>query len=398
MRHVIRVNSLIFFLVLLLSTKVFGQASVTETVDLEEMIIGHDPIVDAIIKKRDHYRLHLIYSKAETLPDGTIRIKTGELGSERYFYPASTVKLPVALLTLEKLKKNDLSLDDYLVFTEDVPCGSNRFVENSQNQRLTFRQMLSEMMTVSDNVHYSALFHFLGAEDINASLRSKGYKDVNIYKAFNGCGWQCHYQSPACKVYREGKELFAQKGMETDTLNFLKCYIYDKAKLMGESHEVDREIVSGPYDFNYNLELPLSILHEMMISFYQEELVAPEKRWNLRESDQRFLVKIMTMPPRNLEGQEFKDQDRYPDNLFKFLLLGEAPQGLGKTVSKIGLSYGFTTETAYLDDGKGNGCFVTVSIYTNANKTVNDGIYEYDSLARPFLARLGRILLEASRN
>ena len=37
-------------------------------------------------------------------------------------------------------------------------------------------------------------------------------------------------------------------------------------------------------------------------------------------------------------------------------------------------------------------------MYTNQNKTVNDGIYEYDEISKPFLGKLGTLLLEYESN
>jgi hypothetical protein len=33
-------------------------------------------------------------------------------------------------------------------------------------------------------------------------------------------------------------------------------------------------------------------------------------------------------------------------------------------------------------------------MYTNENDVVNDGVYEYEEMARPFLARLGSLIRE----
>ena len=39
-------------------------------------------------------------------------------------------------------------------------------------------------------------------------------------------------------------------------------------------------------------------------------------------------------------------------------------------------------------------------MYTNNNETINDGIYEYEKISKPFFARLSKLLLEyeAQRN
>lgn len=391
MPHVNGAIKVLLTVFLLVSVSARGQ--VPALVDLEVRLKGMDPLVDSVLNDGDLYRVQIRYALVEDT--GAHRLlEVGSFGDSTYFYPASTVKLPVALLTLEKLKRERLTLDDYLVFTSDAPCGNNRFVENSRKEILTFRRMLSEMMVVSDNDHYSALFHFLGTDAIHRRLEELGYTGARIYKAFNGCEWQCHYVSAPCRVVRNGKEVFCQAPLTGDTTFLSKQFCYDPKKLLGSKHEAYREIVEGPFDFNYSLELPLDELHRMMMSFCLGSDPQSGTSWDIREEDAAFLKQSMIAAPRTLENPKYHDTNRYPDNLYKYLLVGEGPVPGVVSMSKIGLSYGFTTETAYLRTKQGVGAFVSVSMYTNANDTVNDGIYEYETLARPFLSRLARILLK----
>lgn len=83
--------------------------------------------------------------------------------------------------------------------------------------------------------------------------------------------------------------------------------------------------------------------------------------------------------------------------MYKYLVHGDENSKYDSviTYSKLGLSYGFVTETAYVHDPATNRHYVlTLNLYVNSNDTVNDGKYEYEELARPFLARFGQLLLE----
>jgi hypothetical protein len=54
------------------------------------------------------------------------------------------------------------------------------------------------------------------------------------------------------------------------------------------------------------------------------------------------------------------------------------------------MAYGFLIDNAYIIDTKNKiEFFLTVSVYSNDNQTLNDDTYEYDELTLPFLAEFG---------
>ena len=61
--------------------------------------------------------------------------------------------------------------------------------------------------------------------------------------------------------------------------------------------------------------------------------------------------------------------------------------------NKVGRAYGSSIENAYVvDEGSGRSFFATAVLYTNPNRTVNDGVYAYEALADPYFAELGEAL------
>jgi len=70
-----------------------------------------------------------------------------------------------------------------------------------------------------------------------------------------------------------------------------------------------------------------------------------------------------------------------------------------RTFGKIGLSFGFATEIAYVVDlVSKNEFFLSIRIYTNKNQTINDGIYQYEEISKAFFGKIGMLLLEYERN
>ena len=385
--------SCIFFLILV-SSFANGQQRISSEQELLSILSGKDELVDDVLSNREQYRLQLVYTPVLS-PEGrlgeTLNLTTGD-----YFYPASTVKLPTALLALEKLKRLGLSADHVLKLNSDVDCGSSTFVELSQRRDISFKEMISELLVVSDNNYYNSLYHFLSPAEINKRLMEKGYVDSKIYRAFTGCEVSEHL---TCNSYTindsRGNSVYEDSICVLPSIDFEQRYSFDASLLIGKKHEnKEGVIVDGPFDFNYNLEIPLTELHNMLMRLVFPNQFPLSERWDIHETDRLFLLKLLGMYPRELKNPKYKNRERYPDLIYKYLMIGEGNPKAIRTISKIGLSYGFTTETAFVIGADGKGYFLSVSMYTNANDVVNDGKYEYNELARPFLSRIGKILFE----
>ena len=63
---------------------------------------------------------------------------------------------------------------------------------------------------------------------------------------------------------------------------------------------------------------------------------------------------------------------------------------VGYIYTKVGMAYGFLIDNAYIIDTDNNiEFFLTASVYSNNNETLNDDRYEYDEITLPFMAELG---------
>ena len=72
--------------------------------------------------------------------------------ANQYFYPASTVKLPIALFALEKL-------NEYKYLSIDTP-----FMLEDDTLKTTMRRELEKIFVISDNQANNRLFEFLGQD------------------------------------------------------------------------------------------------------------------------------------------------------------------------------------------------------------------------------------------
>ena len=123
-----------------------------------------------------------------------------------------------------------------------------------------------------------------------------------------------------------------------------------------------------------------------------------EERFNISESQRKFLLKAMGNIPREVGY----DSETYYDSYVKFFMFGDTQKPMPDHIriyNKVGYAYGTLTDCAYIKDTKNNIDFmVTATILVNSNGIFNDDTYDYDEVGVPFLAQLGRELYEYELN
>jgi hypothetical protein len=110
----------------------------------------------------------------------------------------------------------------------------------------------------------------------------------------------------------------------------------------------------------------------------------------------------MSQLPRETTYPDYSNYEVYPDNFSKFLMVGNSKEKIPSSIrifNKIGSAYGFTIDNAYIVDFDKNIEFILSAVlYTNENEILNDGNYEYDKTAYPFMDALGDIFYEYEIN
>lgn len=111
-------------------------------------------------------------------------------GQER-FYPASLTKVANLLCFLEGVQKGDFSLDNtyklkqsdkYIRNTKVSGTGNLQFQANGT--KYTYRDILSRMISLSDNVAANIIFDTLGNSKLDSFCERYGLEDTRIYKKY----------------------------------------------------------------------------------------------------------------------------------------------------------------------------------------------------------------------
>ncbi|XOV67932.1 MAG: serine hydrolase [Fluviicola sp.] len=342
--------------------------------------------IDMEVARNPKYRFQFV---ATSIQNGTA-IKSVAYGTDKYYYPASLVKVPAALVLLEVLNERNIPLDAIPVFDTINACGSTKFVEISKEHQVSFRQMLTELIVASDNHFYNAIYHFITPKELNERLRRKGLQGVKVYRAFTGCNRTDQLRTYPYKVFERSspeKLIYVQNASVLDSAVLESQYSFSQNRLFGSKHENSAgEIVEGPYDLNYHIEIPLEQMHTMMRFIFYPSHFPEEKKWNIRESDLTYLKEMLGTFPSEIPTS-YRSLKHLKDREYKYVL--RLQEGKTRTFGKLGLSYGFASECVYVpSEGIGNGVLLSYSVYVNSNDIVNDGEYDYETVARPFAEEL----------
>lgn len=363
---------------------------------LLKKLLGKDELVDKVLQNREKYRLQVVLSRYEK----NELVNHIDWSKDEYFYPASLVKLPTVIAALIKMKSLGIRLDDYIIFHDDGECGSNKFCAKTRTEKLTFRKLIKETIVVSDNDFYNVLYHFSTPALINSVMKEIHCDSTKIYRCFSGCEKEMQVLTLGYDVFDLRDSLVFQSDGDSLEWNHISKLFHDSQdKHVGLKRMEGKSYIHEPYDFCYNLEYPVHDLQNTMLSLLN--WTDSSSYWIMDEQDHKFLLECMTLFPRELGVAKYRDSRKYADNAFKIIAFGDPDQVRDNivTYSKIGYSYGFICETAAVKNTSTEEIFfLTISMYVNANNTMNDGRYEYNSIATPFMGRFTNILIDYLNN
>lgn len=357
------------------------------------------PIVNHVLNNPDSFQYQVIYTQIDRDNANKPVFKNYYLNVDdsRYFYPASTVKLPVTLLSLEKLNKLKINgLDKHTsMLTDSAYSGQSSAARDSTSSTglPSIGHYIRKIFLVSDNDAYNRLYEFLGQQPMNETLWNKGYPKTRIIHRFVKLSPEQNRHTNPIRFVKEGRTVYEQppaySHLKIDTSK--RIYIGDRYL---DSNE---KMVDKPMDFTLKNCFPLQDLQKMLQSVIFPESVPEKQRFNLTEEDRQFVLKYMSQLPSETNLPAY-DTTEFFDSYTKFYFFRDGKSRIPSHIrvfNKAGWSYGFLTDAAYIVDFKNNVEFmITGVIYANADGTLNDDKYEYEKTGWPFFRAVGETIYE----
>ena len=374
----------------LLASFCFLLLSCSSTTNPIELIIKkREPQLKPIYKNKENHNLQILYTKVvrDSLGMPSFIQYDYQADNNVYFYPASTMKLPIVALTLQKINELRNTGINITVESKILLLSADQITTET-----TFKDLISKVFLVSDNSASNILINFLGYNYFNQQMREKGLNTIVLNHKFN----PDPYVKNDWKIYTLDRDLISidetQEIIEHNNLDNL---------LQGKFQILNGEKVATPFNFKTKNKASLRDLDGVMKRIIYPDLFQEQDRINLSDQDYNFLRYWMSRFTFEDIGIEYQKDSQYFDSYNKFFIYGDSTNTIDRKIriyNKVGVAYGALTDISYIRDyQKKIEFFLSATIYVNQNQIVNDNIYEYDDVGIPFLAELARQVYKLER-
>jgi len=371
--------------------------------DLEPLLRGtlsQYDVLQNVLLKPETFNVQILYTQINRKSDNQVEFNHYQLGlnESRYFYPASTAKLPISILALQWLEQQSipgLTKDTTMLTKSSRPGQTAAITDSSSETSLpSIAQYIRKILLVSDNDAYNRLYELMGQEYINNQLRQKGLANTVINHRLSlplPESEQRHYNAIQF-VDNTSQQILALSDRSSDTR-----YTNPATSTLGKAHISNGKLVPAPMDFTEKNRFSVVDYTSVLKRLFFPESFSSEQLFDISEQNRQFIIRYMGLTPSSSEYPAY-DEIEYPDNYAKFLLVGGDPQAIPnhlRIYNKTGWAYGHAIDGAYIIDIDSNIEFMLVAvIYANENDTLNDDTYQLDEIAKPFLRQLGQLIYQ----
>lgn len=329
-----------------------------------------------------------------------------------YFYPASTVKLLVAVCVLRRVRELRQQGGPWAGFTLDTPLAYfpeniepiTRDETNLDGGTLTLRHCIRRALIVSENPPHNRLYEFLGHAGINEELGRLGFEGCVINHRLDDVRSPDEQRTTPRIVatLEDGARLEITK-----RVGMPRPYPEAVARTrVGRGFWREGVQIDGPMEFAApgaeKNRVRLADLHALVCRLIpldgDASHAAAAADLGLSPQDLSFLHGCMTVLPRESPNPIY-DPANYPDDYAKPMLTGvQTLEPRARVINKLGWAYGFVTDAAVVQVPGSVAFGLSFTMWACAKEILGNDDYEYESLAKPFASDLAREALRAVRD
>ena len=384
------------FLLLIYSMSSFAQQRTDKL--LQNVFAGEgDSLFQSVIRHPEIYRSQIIYTRIDRDKHNNPSFTNYyyNYDSLRYFNPASTAKMPLAFLSLEKL--NQLKGTRVNMFTPmQFDSGYSRQTilykdSTAENGLPSIAQFIRKAFLVSDNDAYNRMYEFVGQQAINRRMHEMGYPDFRITRRFMRMNAdENRHTNPIRFIKPDGSLIYLQAmAFNTDSFDFSHINKMGKAYMNSQD-----SLINEPIDFTTANNVTVFHLQQLLQSVLFPNSVPANRSFVLRKDDYDFLYRYLSQYPSETDYPKY-DTGLYYDSYVKFFFRNGSHEipGYIRVFNKVGWAYGCLTDVSYVTDFKNKVEFMlTATIYVNSDGVMNDNKYDYDNIGYPFMYKLGQCI------
>ena len=356
-----------------------------------ESALKSDPYFKEIVKDKEDYEIQVMLTKVNH--DNTkidFQNYQYQHDENKYFYPASTIKLPIVVLTLKKIndlrsKGSDITLKSKIVLNTKDNYSNFKL----QDSITSFQNIIADIFLVSDNSASNILIDFIGYNYFNDEMQNAGFDKTYLNHKFNpdpyvNSTWQISdLDNNIISSINDNQKIIIAND-KTNGLN------------KGERRYFNGEILDESLNFSKKNRFSITDMHNLIKYIFYPEIFDKANAFNLNVEDYDFIRYWMSRFTYEDIGDKFIGDENFFETYNKFFIHGDEQSVSNEQIrvyNKIGQAYGTSIDNGLIKNYQNNVEFIlTSTIYTNKNKVINDNLYEYDDIAVPFLAKLSRAI------
>ena len=356
-----------------------------------ELVLKSDPYLKEIIKDKEDYEIQVMLTKVNH-NNTKIDFQNYQYQHDenQYFYPASTIKLPIVVLTLKKInelrsKGSDITLKSKIILN-NVDNYSNFKLQDSIT---SFQNLIADIFLVSDNSASNILIDFIGYNYFNDEMQNAGFDRTYLNHKFN----PDPYVNSTWQISDLDNNMISSIN---DNQKIIKADDKTNGLDKGERRYFNGEILDESLNFSEKNRFSITDMHNLIKYIFYPEIFDSTNTFNLNVEDYDFLRYWMSRFTYEDIGEKFIGDENFFETYNKFFIHGDEQSVSNEQIrvyNKIGQAYGTSIDNGLIKNYQNNVEFIlTSTIYTNKNKVINDNLYEYDDIAEPFLAKLSRAI------
>jgi hypothetical protein len=362
-----------------------------------------DSLFQSVIQHPEIYRYQIIYTQINRDKNNIPSFINYYFNydSLQYFNPASTVKMPLAFLSLEKLNAlKDKGIDMFTPMQYDSGYSRQTILHKdstAENGLPSIAQFIRKAFLVSDNDAYTRMYEFVGQQTTNCRLHEMGYTDMRITRRFIRMNAdENRHTNPIRFIKPDGSLIYFQSpAYNTDSFDF------SHINKMGEAYmNAQDSLINEPIDFTMANNVTVYHLQQLLQSVLFPNSVLANRRFHLEKADYDFLYRYLSQYPSETDYPKY-DTGLYYDSYVKFFFKQGShtiPNHI-RVFNKVGWAYGCLTDVSYVVDFKNKVEFMlTATIYVNSDNVLNDDKYDYYNIGYPFMYKLGQCVYNYELN
>ena len=373
---------------LILSIILFGCS--LETNPIKSSFRKND-FLKEIIKEKEDYEIQILLTKIDQYNSRVdFQEYKYQLDDNKYFYPASTIKLPIVVLTLKKI--NELrSIGSEITLKSKITLNyKDDYSELVIRDSITsFQNLIADVFLVSDNSASNILIDFIGYNYFNHEMENAGFDKTYLNHKFN----PDPYVNSTWQISDLDNNIISSIN---DNQKIIKADEKTNGLEKGERRYFKGEILEESLNFSEKNRSSITDMHNLIKYIFYPEIFDSTNTFNLNVEDYDFLRYWMSRFTYEDIGEKFIGDENFFETYNKFFIHGDEQSVSNEQIrvyNKIGQAYGTSIDNGLIKNYQDNVEFIlTATIYTNKNKVINDNLYEYDDLAVPFLAKLSRAI------